>query len=135
MIRPRETFRRFGRAFVALAVMVGVLFTPVERLLPDVHDGDACATIETASWSGEVPVVSAAQLASADGSGQGDQRLPLEAPIHTSHVDHCAHAHLLTLAASPRLDAEPVSSPGPFELGSRRPASITLAPHQRPPIA
>ena len=115
--------------------MIGVLFTPVELLLPDAHDGDASATIETAGWTGKAPVANGVLLASADGNEQSDRQLPHEAPIHATHVDHCAHAHLLTLVASPRLNADPVVSPEPFELGSRRPASITLAPHQRPPIA
>jgi hypothetical protein len=115
--------------------MVGVLFTPIELLLPDAHDGDAPATVGTVDWTANAPLANRVLLAAADGAGQGDQQLPLQLPVHTTHVDHCAHAHLLTLVVAPRLTAAPIPSPEPFELGRSRPASITLAPHLRPPIA
>ena len=135
VIRSRIPARRFGRALAALIVMVGVLFAPIELLLPDAHDGDASATVNDGSWTTHGPAAGIALSAPADGDSQGDQHHPLQPPVHATHVDHCAHAHLLTLVVSPRLTPAPPPSPDLFELGRSRPASITLAPHLRPPIA
>lgn len=109
------------RRVAALAVAFCALGTQAERLLPDLHDGDA-----------EI-----AHVAGAD-SQKEPARGPTEAPAHSSqavHVDHCAHAHVFASSQGPGDAFFAVSAMGAPRTAAPFPASVTAAPLSRPPIA
>ena len=129
------------RRVVALAVALCVAVGPLEALIPDAHDGDAQAMLVSV-------VESEADLATLPSpapkpatAGELDTFAPSvpngrrSAPMHDVHVDHCSHSHLVAVAhasspQSPRpVDRDHVQST------ERWLASVTRAPHLRPPIA
>ena len=118
----------------ALVVMVGALSAPIEHLLPDAHDADASGRSGTAiAGGGSGTGVTSLHHAS---EPAGDQRdVPPQGPVHSTHVDHCAHAHVLALDAQARAYTAATPARDPFDLTSQRPVSISLAPDLRPPIA
>lgn len=135
MTRPRVSQRRLIRAFGALAVMFGIVFAPIEHLLPDAHDGDATTTERSALASGVAVMTGVESPAAASAPASDPTGTPRHAPDGGAQVDHCAHAHLLALQSSARAFTECVPEPEPFDLSSLRLSSVSLAPHQRPPIA
>ena len=102
----------------AALIMAGVLSGSLERLLPDVHDGDG---------SGAATFVAAA-----------GSHTPAPAPEHdptSPHICHCLHVHVADLAiASVVAPEKPATAPHPT-LVMRRPPSASLSPALRPPIA
>lgn len=131
----RTLHLRLTRLIVGMIVVLGVLFGPVEQLLPDAHDGDAAATQQGHVTNDGDGTRSAAGGAAPRALPADHQGSPAQAPVHTSHVDHCAHSHALTLGTAVRVEAESVSAPDPYDTASARLESISLAPQQRPPIA
>lgn len=64
------------------------------------------------------------------------QSLPLPASDHPTPVDHCAHAHLVTLVFSEQTAPPPVlAAPQLFDTSSPRLESVSTSPPERPPIA
>lgn len=116
-----------------MLVVLGVLLAPMEQLLPDAHDADAPVTEQARDHGGAQRV----GVAPGDVSNlPGDhQELPPQSPIHATHVDHCAHGHMLTLARVTAPAADRTTPPDPYDLSSQTLASISLPPHKRPPIA
>ena len=113
-------FRVFRRA-VALVALLSML-TPIEPLLPDAHDGIAVAP------------------ALVDGSltpPAGHHAFPsAPTPEHRTHVDHCSHGHLLTIESRERAPARCALPAGEgFDTSSPRLESVSVPPHERPPIA
>ena len=113
------TIRR-GASFLAL---LGLMSASLEVLVPDVHDGDV--PIEVATTNNPAP------------SDDAPARTPpgIPSPTHAAHIDHCAHSHLLD--AGMKVCYAQVESPPPMPAMPTllRPASISLSPDQRPPIA
>lgn len=117
-----------------MLVVLGVLLAPMEQLLPDAHDADAPVTEQARMDHGGSQGVGGA---AADVSNlPGDhQELPPQSPIHATHVDHCAHGHVLTLAGVAGATAGCTTPADGYDLSDQRLASISLPPHKRPPIA
>jgi hypothetical protein len=108
----------------AVVAVLGVLVASVERFLPDVHDGDATATQMAAGGVGHgVP-------AAPDGGAPSD---PASHPV--PHADHCAHAHGLAVDRGNGGVSEVVAVSSPPDTASDILASVSIRPHQRPPIA
>lgn len=98
------------------------MLTPIEPLLPDAHDDDAVAA------------------ALADGSlttpGGHHESPSAPTPEHRTHVDHCSHGHLLTIGTSEHAPSRCELPAGEvFDTSSPRLQSVSIPPHQRPPIA
>lgn len=109
---------RRGAALLALLSF----FAPLELLLPGAHDKDAVA----------------AQLDGSTVSGPQDdhQSVPVPTPEHRAHVDHCAHAHLLALSLRETVPGARVPPGGlMFDTSTPTLKSVSVQPHQRPPIA
>ena len=118
-----------------MLVVLGVLLAPMEQLLPDAHDADAPAT-EQARLDHSAPQDAGGAATVDVRNVAGDhQELPPQSPIHATHVDHCAHGHMLTLARVAAPAADRTTSPDAYDLSSQTLASISLPPHKRPPIA
>ena len=114
-------------------VVLGVLLAPMEHLLPDAHDGDAAITEQARldrTTAGSSDAVADVHAMPGDHDG-----IPQQLPIHATHVDHCAHGHVLTLASVASAAADRVTPPDAYDLSSQRLASVSLPPHKRPPIA
>ena len=101
-----------------------------EGLVPDVHDGDAPASVIAASDQGHVP---GQAVAPASAAVEHSESVPVQgdggpAQQHPVHVDHCAHGHALvtpeTAAAAPSLPPRP---------DAPRSANVSLHSVQRPP--
>lgn len=112
-------------------VVLGVLLAPMEHLLPDAHDADATVTerVRLEQSARSSTAVADPHAIPADRGGG-----PSQPPIHASPVDHCAHGHLLTLACIERAAPGRVTPPDAYDLSSQRLLSVSLPPHQRPPI-
>lgn len=109
------------RRMAALAAAFCVLGAQAERLLPDLHDGDAGIAHAAAADSHKEPA-----------------RGPTEAPSHSTqavHVDHCAHAHVFASGQGPDDAFLVVSAMDAPRTAAPFPASVTAAPLSRPPIA
>ncbi|NUR33898.1 MAG: hypothetical protein HOQ30_07805 [Gemmatimonadaceae bacterium] len=117
-----------------MLVVLGVLLAPMEQLLPDAHDADAPVTEQARMDHGGSRGVGGA-LADVSNLPGDHQELPPQSPIHATHVDHCAHGHLLTLAGAAGTGTDRTAPPDAYDLSSQRLASISLPPHKRPPIA
>ena len=112
---------RRGASFLAL---LGLMSASLEMLVPDVHDGDVPTEVATAS---DTPAP----------SDDAPARTPpgIPSPTHAAHIDHCAHSHLLdagTKVCYAQVESHPPMPAMPTVL---RPASVSLSPDQRPPIA
>jgi len=115
----RDSIRRRLAALAAAFCVVGA---QGELLLPDLHDGDAVVAHVVGADSHEEPA-------------RGPTEAPAPQSSHAVHVDHCVHAHVLTSSegsddtflALSAMDAPATATP--FL------ASVTAAPHSRPPIA
>ena len=119
---PLRSLLRRACAFIAL---LGVLVASVERFLPDIHDGDAAAT----SVAGDARGHSAPAVCGGDG-------LPSHSTPHQlPHADHCAHAHGLALARGTDSAKEFAALSDPLDTACDSLASVSMRPHQRPPIA
>ena len=110
------------RRFVAAFVMILLGFFTAETVIADSCDGDS----------------SPGTLSISDGATQstkpGDPATP-DAPAHSMHVCHCAHAH----AGSIRIDGAPPERPEHAGMVSgesvRTPPSLSPEPLLRPPVA
>lgn len=122
MFGGRSSLLRLVRRGIALLALLSIL-TPLELLVPDAHDGDAvAAALDQPAASVLAP-------------GQ-HQNVPLPTPDHRTHVDHCSHAHLLTVVSR----EQALGPGGPyadqlFDTAAPWLESVSAAPHQRPPIA
>lgn len=100
----------------ATLIMAGVLGGGLERLLPDVHDGDGSG--------------SATFLAGAESHAP--------APTHdpaSPHICHCLHVHVADLSVATMTELEQPATVTHPTLVMRRPPSAPLSPALRPPIA
>lgn len=125
---------RRGVAFLVLCLLAIV---QVERILPDICDGDATAT-EVAAFSGatsDMPhraaLLSQASVSSAPSSN--DKSAP--ASPHETHSCHCAHVHGGAPAQSTdRPPALAVDASGVSATRDLAPAGVTIEPRLRPPL-
>lgn len=96
---------------------------PMEPVLPGAHEA----------------VTVAAQLDGATVSSlqsNTNQPVPVPAPEHHTHLDHCAHTHLLALGFGESVPGPRVPRGGNgFDTSSPTLTSVSVQPHQRPPIA
>ena len=97
----------------------------VEALLPDVHDGDAQATI---SASQAAPSLNGSTEDLADRTSHSSR------PVHSAHIEHCAHSHLLIPATAEAPDVALHQFTLIADLSIEMPASVSPRPNQRPPI-
>ena len=113
------------RRVAALFALLCVAAMPFELLAPDVHDADGIAASVLGGGDqghrGTNP------------SGEPADRIPL--PTHSTHVDHCAHAHLAGLIAAEVTPQSSVARSSVPDTPSQRLLSVSAPPHQRPPIA
>ena len=110
------------RRMAALAAAFCVLATQAELLLPDLHDGDAVV----------------AQVGGADANqapAPGPTEVPAPDASHAVHVDHCAHAHVYASGEGTGDSFVVVSAADAPATATALLASVTAAPHSRPPIA
>lgn len=122
MLRFHASARRRLAALFALSCVVAM---PFEVVAPDVHDVDTEATpVVRTSDQGHSPAKS---------GGSQDERVPL--PSHPGHVDHCTHAHLLVLGVTEAASQASLVRSRVPDARSALPRSVSLSPHQRPPIA
>jgi hypothetical protein len=131
---PQTVRFRLVRAFAAMIVVLGVLLAPMEQMLPVAHVADAPVAEQARIDHSGSQVVGGA-IADVNNLPGDHQELPPQSPIHATHVDHCAHGHLLTLAGVAGAGADRAAPPDAYDLSSQRLASISLPPHKRPPIA
>lgn len=110
------------RRAAALLAALCVLGAQAEYLLPDEHDGHATA---------EEVVIGAAS----EDSPTTPTDVPASQPGHTVHVEHCVHAHVFATGALPNENNSFTMVAGTPETLSQKLASISAAPHRRPPIA
>ena len=131
-----RTSRRFSRAVSAVrsatagAVILTVFLGPFESLLPDVHDDQGS--------------VAPAQVLSDPGNASANVFVARDVPpLHNSsdrtsghrfRVDHCSHGHYLSLGTRVAVTISD-SRELPVETSSLELLSISLSPHNRPPIA
>jgi hypothetical protein len=110
--------------------MIGVFLAPFESLLPDVHDIGSTKSVET-SFDQDIR---AADLASV----VADQPINPHSDQtsgHRFHVDHCSHAHCLSLGVS-RIAVSVGDVRGlAVETNGPQLSGVTLSPLHRPPIA
>ena len=59
---------------------------------------------------------------------------PVTPPCHSTHLEHCGHSHLLTVAHAPAYDAEGIAHTLQMTRPAIRPSSVVAPPLQRPPI-
>lgn len=116
-----QPLRSLLRRVCALIALFGVLVASVERFLPDVHDGDVVATQAVdAGIEHCAPAVPGA---------------PSDKSPNVPHADHCAHAHGFAVDRA-TFQAQPVAAvTDPLDTTADLPASVSMRPYQRPPIA
>ena len=114
------------RQAVACVALLGVCVTPIESLIPDVHDGDAKVVAEGAEGTTD--------LSSSHSPKPGDESSP-SGEHHPFHMDHCSHAHSFGPGSACSTDFRNGMESGPIDLLRTAPASVSLQPQQRPPIA
>ena len=126
LTRFRKGRAPLARRLAAFLALLGVLGARVEHMIPDVHDGDATPS-ET--------IVSALGGSDVGDGPANSQHAPESAPVHLVHVDHCGHAHMVSLGA-PETSAEPpIHGSARFDTATPFLSSVSLSPHSRPPIA
>lgn len=119
------------RGMVVGLAIVGVVLAPFESLLPDIHD--ISSSTKSVQTSPDRDVRAGGLAKAIDGhpshtNGDGTSG-------HTFHVDHCSHAHCLSLGVSRNaawtgdVRGLAVESTDPELTG------VTLSPLHRPPIA
>lgn len=117
--------RAIVRRLIAFVLLVGAVAMNVEALLPDVHDGDAQATV-TASHVASLLSGSIERLA--DGTSQSSM------PVHAAHLEHCSHSHLLIPATAKAPDVAVHQFTLVAAVSLEMPASVSPRLNQRPPI-
>ena len=122
MTSRHQPLRFLLRRVFALVALFGVLLASVERFLPDVHDGDVVST-QVVDAGSEHCVPGATDCAPSDKSHD------------VPHADHCAHAHGLAVdrGTDETRAVAPVTDPP--DTAADALASVSIRPHQRPPIA
>ncbi|MHB8837825.1 MAG: hypothetical protein ACYC7F_02610 [Gemmatimonadaceae bacterium] len=125
-----KAWRQVFRRAVAVLALLGLVAMPAETMSPDIHDGDAAVSTSTAA-------ASMADEATGHAVGQDRDGSPAESPApgHSTHVEHCGHAHVF-VQATPIACATDAGLPE-VELSGMTgiPASVPRSPEQRPPIA
>lgn len=114
------------RQALACVALLGVCLAPIESLIPDAHDGDAVVTTNTSGG-----ITDSSRL---DGSAPAEESLP-SGQQHAFHMDHCSHAHSLGLGPLRARDFGAGLELAPSDIVRSAPASVSIEPHQRPPIA
>ena len=114
------------RRVAALFALLCIVAMPFELLMPDVHDADGVAAAQVVGAGDEGnPAPSPRSVP--------DDSEPL--PTHSTHVDHCTHAHLAGLRTPDATTESPVARSRVPDAPSRRPLSVSVPPRKRPPIA
>ena len=122
MIR-RQSLQIFLRRAWAFLAFVGLIGASLERLIPDVHDGD-------------VPTTQIADIDGDHSAGSTDHGLPNEPASHpVPHIYHCGHAHGLAVRATTESNARLTAARDVVDSPSDNLVSVSIQPHQRPPIA
>ncbi len=114
------------RQAVAFVALLGVCITPMESLIPDIHDGDALVATEAGGGITD--------LSSSHTPRSGDGSLP-SGQSHLVHMDHCSHAHCFGLGLVHGNDFGDGLELPPIDNVRSAPASVSIPPHHRPPIA
>lgn len=122
--------RPFVRRTVAFLALLGVVAMPSEVLTPDVHDGDFGRSVSVLTAEDAGAPTSRAPEQGPDLPSSNDQ-----APGHTSHAEHCGHAHVFVLAPAPSCPAQTALPVVALRGLTVLPASVPRSPEQRPPIA
>lgn len=118
-----------------MLVVLGVLIGSAEQLLPDAHDAGATVVSQSEIDRGEPGDHGGAAAVQGSNTAGDRHELPPQLPVHATHVDHCAHSHLLTLADDANTTDGCAIPADAYDLSSQKLASISLPPHKRPPIA
>ncbi len=117
MLRSRHVLRWV----VGLIAMIAFSASTLEVLFPDVHDGDAQATVVLGAPHGN----------------QGTPPPPPDSPTtpqHSQHIDHCSHAHVATVSTGVSIDDAPVCHDEQPSGGATALVSVAATPSFRPPI-
>lgn len=104
-------------------MLLGLAGTRVEGMFPDLHDSDGLGTTSVV----------------ATGFGAtADRDAPVTPPVtpscHSTHLEHCGHSHLVTVAQAPFYNAQGFAHAPQLTRPAIRPSSLAAPPRQRPPI-
>lgn len=119
--------RAIFRRMIACVLLVGASAMNAEAFLPDVHDADAqqagSTTQDNANHAGGWHMESGADATSES---------PI--PVHSAHIEHCAHSHVLIPASARSPDIATLLFPQADGIAIAMPASVIPQLNQRPPI-
>lgn len=114
------------RRVAALFALLCIVAMPFELLVPDVHDADGIAAAQ---------VVGASDEGNPATSPRGVPDDPAPLPTHSTHVDHCTHAHLAGLGTPDATAQSPMARSRVPDAQSLKLLSLSVPPRKRPPIA
>jgi len=109
-----------ARRAAAIIAAASVVMASAESALPDVHEANA------------VGVVSAGLTCAHGATSCRQDSVPV--PANGSHVDHCAHGHLVVAPLDPMCADAPAPRAEPSVLTREAPLNVARAPATRPPI-